>query len=155
MDENIKDIKNVLSASEQSIITLAVLELMNQSPTVKELGLLAEYQSMPKENGICFYSMRSPVKTKKYLDGGVEAQFPFFVLYRCSPKTTPQRIKKQEVLDVLGEWLEKADYPKLTEGRTIITIERTTTSYLAGRDEAGIEDYQCNFNLIYRKKGES
>lgn len=152
MDE--KDLKNLLSASEQSIITLAVLELMNKSPTIKELETLAEYQSIPKENGICFYSMRSPRKTKNYLDGGFEAQFPFFIIYRCSPKTTPQRIKKQEVLNVLGEWLEKADYPELSEGREIITIERTTTSYLAARDESGVEDYQCNFNLLYRKKGD-
>jgi len=75
------------------------------------------------------------------------------IRYAVSATGNGSRIDAQEELDTIGGWLEKAKYPTLTDKRVIESIERTATSYLYHREESGTEIYQCNFNLIYRKRG--
>lgn len=147
--------KEPLSAAEQTVISKALMILINQFPDMPK-GVAAEYQFISDDAPVGVFSMQGAVKTEEYLcmpdEESFDGQFPFFILYRCRPTSTPQRINKQDFLDRLGEWLEKQVYPPLTGNRTITDISRTTTTFLAGRYDNGMEEYQCNFNLTYEKR---
>lgn len=147
--------KEPLSIAEQSIISKAVLELVNCFPDMPK-GVKVEYQYISDSAPIAVFSMQGAVKMEEYLgfpgEEKFDGQFPFFMLFRCKPTSTQQRIQKQNFLDKLGEWLEKQEYPSMTGNRTITEIKRTSTTFLSGREENGTEEYQCNFNLIYEKR---
>lgn len=145
--------KEALSVEEQSVMSEALLEIINQFPEIKKK---VSYQYISDSDPIGVFSMQGAVKTEEYLcmpdEEVFDGQYPFYILYRCKPSNTPQRISKQDFLDRLGEWLEKQEYPTLTGNRTITEIRRTSTSFLEGRYDNGFEEYQCNFNLIYEKR---
>lgn len=147
--------KEVLSGIEQSIISKAIIDLLNGYEGLPD-GVYAGWQYISDEDRLAVCSMQGAVKTNEYLcmpgEEKFDGQFPFFILYRVMPEGTASRIEGQDFLDTLAEWLEKTEFPKLTEGRTITEIRRTTTSFLAERFANGMEDYQCNFNLIYEKR---
>lgn len=147
--------ENPLDIAEQDILSKALLLMINQFPDMPE-NVAASYQYIDDDNSLGVFSMKGAVKLTEYLcmpdEEKFDGQFPFFILFRCKPSNTMQRINKQDFLDKLGEWLEKQEYPPLSGGRTITEIARTTTTSLAGRFENGMEEYQCNFNLIYEKR---
>lgn len=146
----------VLSISEQQTISEALIRMVAEydgfPSTVTDKQIY--WQSMDKDKEcVGIYTMPGAVYLKKYVSGSFEAQFPFSVMYKCKPTNNPSRIEKQNVLDSLGAWLEgKIKYPDISDNRTIQSITRTGTSFLGGKDEAGNDIYQCNFNLKYFKK---
>ena len=143
----------VLSVSEQSTISEALLRLIASydafpsTVTAKKIY----WQYMDNTECIGAYTMAGAVYLKKYITGSFLAQFPFCIQYKCKPSSNDARIKKQSVLDSLGSWLETTELPALTDNRTIESIGRTGTTFLAGNDTSGNEIYQCNFNLKYAK----
>lgn len=141
-----------LSIAEQTTISEAIMRLIN-SWSGLPTGITPQWQMVDGTESMGVIPLQGAVYIKKDILGGFTAQYPFEVLYDTSPKNNKQRLAKQKVLDDLGEWLEAAEYPELTDNRTIISIERTTTSFLAGRKESGEELYQCNMMLKYRKEG--
>lgn len=145
----------ILSIEEQKLISRALLEVVNRFPELKE-GMTASYQFLSDKDPLAVFSMQGAVKLEEYLclpgDESFDGQFPFFIRYRSKPSNTPQRMARQAFLDNLGEWLERQEYPPLTNGRTITEIKRTSTTFQAERLENGMEDYQLNFNLIYEKR---
>lgn len=147
--------KEQLSISEQSIISKAVLLLINQFPEMPK-HVKAGYQYISDSEPIGVFSMQGAVKLTEYLcmpdEESFDAQFPFFIRYRCKPTNTIQRISKQDFLDRMGEWVEQQTYPALTDNRKITEIKRTSTTFLYARYEDGSEEYQCNFNLLYEKR---
>lgn len=147
--------KEPLSVAEQSIISKALVNLINSYGELPE-EVYASWQYISDNDRLAVCSMQGAVKTEEYLcmpgEESFDGQFPFFILYRVIPDDISDRINGQDFLDTLAEWLEKAELPKLTGGRTITEIKRTSTSFLAERMENGMEDYQCNFNLIYEKR---
>lgn len=140
----------ILSITEQSTVSEAIIRLINSMPGIP---VKAEWQYMGTGEAIGAYTMPGAVYLRKDVLGGFVAQFPFLIRYQAMPTNSAGRINKQKVLDDLGEWLEKATFPPLTSNRVIETIERTTTSFLLVRDQAGNEIYQCNMMLKYRKEG--
>ena len=147
--------KETLSVVEQDIISKAIIELVNDYEKLPE-GVYASWQYISDKDRLAVCSMQGAVKTEEYLcmpgEESFDGQFPFFILYRVMPDGTSGRIEGQDFLDTLAGWLEKTTLPKLTEGRTITEIKRTSTSFLAERFANGMEDYQCNFNLLYEKR---
>ena len=147
--------QETLSIAEQSIISKAVLLLVDSYSGLPK-GVTAEYQYISDEKPLGVFSMQGAIKLAEYLcmpeEESFDGQFPFYILFRCKPTNTTQRINKQNILDLLGDWIEKQTFPSLDGGRTITEIKRTTTSFLSARFENGMEEYQCNFNLIYEKR---
>lgn len=144
-----------LSIAEQSIISKAVVLLVN-SYSGLPVGVTSSYQYISDDEPLGIFSMQGAVKLEEYLcmpdEESFDGQFPFYILFRCKPTSTVQRINKQNMLDMLGDWIEQQEYPALTGNRRITEIKRTTTSFLSARYENGMEEYQCNFNLIYEKR---
>ena len=122
---------------------------------LKEKGMknVPKWQCLDAAPSIGIYTMQGAVYLEKCIDESFKAQYPFMIRYAVNATANGNRINAQEELDAIGNWLEKAEYPALTDKRVIESIERTATSYLYHREESGTEIYQCNFNLIYRKRG--
>ena len=143
----------VLSISEQKTIAEALLTMVSGYgffPTAVTLKKIY-WQSLDTTECIGIYTMAGALYLKKHIDGSFLAQFPFCIRYVCKPSNNSARVKKQDVLDSLGEWLETTELPLMTGDREIEAIGRTGTTYLAGADASGNDIYQCNFNLKYRK----
>lgn len=147
--------KEPLSISEQSIISRELLKMINRFPGMSS-KVTASYQYISDSDLLGVFSMQGAVKLAEYLcmpdEESFDGQFPFFIRFRCKPTNTTQRIQKQDFLDRLGEWLEQQEFQELSDGRKIIEIQRTSTTFLTERFDNGMEDYQCNFNLIYEKR---
>lgn len=130
------------------------------------LRIVASYEAFPKsitEKNIFLDDLKqadcigvSPtggaVVSKKFISGSFEAQFPFNIYFKCNPTTNAATVAKREVLEGLAKWMEEMEYPALTDGRKIQSIERKTAVTLAGRDEANNLIFQCGFTLKYFKK---
>ena len=145
--------KEVLNVGEQTTIaellmrTIARYEGFPPAVTSKKIF----WQALDETESVGVYSMPGAVVTQRYISGSFKAQFPFCVRYICKPTNNSERVSKQSVLDDLGQWLEDIGLPDLADGRKVEAMERTQTSYLADRDAAGNEVYQCNFVLRYTK----
>jgi len=146
--------KEILAIGEQSTIAALLLQTVKRydgfPPAVTQDKIF--WQALGDTESVGIYSLPGAVVLQRFISGSFKAQFPFCVRYICKPTNNPERVGKQSALDGLGEWLEDIGLPDLADGRTVEAMERTQTSYLADRDAAGNEVYQCNFVLRYVKK---
>lgn len=146
--------KQSLSIEEQESIAEAILrivasyEAFPKSITEKKIFL----DNLKEADAIGIYPTSGAVISKKYVSGSFEAQFPFIIYYKCNPTSNAVVIEKRKVLENLAKWMETMEYPALSEGRKIQSIERKTTVTLAGQDESGDAVFQCSFTLKYFKK---
>lgn len=146
--------KQVLSIGEQQSIAEAALHIVAQYPdfpkTVTQEKIHLDNLMELEDIGV--FPTSGAAVMKRYVSGSFEAQFPFAIYYKCSPTTNAAMISKREVLDGLGKWMEEMEYPALSDGRKIQSIQRTTTVILAGKDESGAAVLRCDFTLKYFKK---
>ena len=146
--------KQQLSVDEQESIAQAVLQLVRTYPhfpkTITAKKILMDDLKDAEDIGI--FPISGAVILKKYVSGSFEAQFPFVIDYKCAPTTNDAFIKKRAVLDDLAKWLSVADYPALSDCRSIKSIERTTTTASAGKTPDGNSVLRCSFTLKYFKK---
>lgn len=149
MAENVE----ILGIAEQSLISKTIMELVAAALKEKNSKIKPKWQYLDNAPSIGIYTMQGAVYLEKCIDESFRAQYPFMLRYAVKVTTSGTRINAQEELDAIGEWLETATYPALTDKRVIESIERTATSYLYHREPDGTEIYQCNLNLIYRKRG--
>lgn len=144
-----------LSIAEQSEISTALLTIIKDytgfPSTIPKTAIHFQYLEDTENIGV--FSLQGAVYTAKYVSGNFTAQFPFEILYKCKPTNNGGMIDGQNVLDLLGEWLETIDYPALTGGRTIEKIERISTTILVGKDDSGMSLFRCAATLKYSKKG--
>lgn len=149
MAENVE----VLEIAELSLISKAIMELVTAALKDRKSTVKPKWQYVENTPSIGIYTMQGAVYLEKCIDESFKAQYPFMIRYAVTATANGSRINAQEELDAIGEWLEKATYPELTDNRVIESIERTATSYLYDRQPNNTEIYQCNLNLIYRKRG--
>lgn len=146
--------KQNLSIEEQESIAEAVLRIVASYPdfpktiTDKKIHL----DNLKEAESIGVYPTSGAVVLKMYVSGSFEAQFPFTIYLKCNPTTNAAVVAKRQVLEGLAKWMEKMNYPALSDGRKIQSIERKTSVTLAGKDEAGDSIFQCGFTLKYFKK---
>lgn len=147
--------KQNLSIEEQESIAEAVLRIVAgytgfpKTITAKKIHL----DDLKDVEDIGIFPTAGAVVLKKYVSGSFEAQFPFYICYKCAPSTNEAVIKKRAVLDGLAKWLENITYPALSDGREIRTIERTNATVLDGKTEDGAFIFRCSCTLKYYKKG--
>lgn len=149
MAENVE----ILGIAEQSLISKTITELVAAALKEKASKINPKWQYLDNAPSVGIYTMQGAVYLEKCIDESFRAQYPFMLRYAVNATTNGTRINAQEELDAIGEWLEEATYPALTDKRVIERIERTATSFLYHREPNGAEIYQCNLNLIYRKRG--
>lgn len=158
------------SASEQQMIAVAVQEILESFPELPEeirKSGIAFQRLRPDRLCMGFASMPGATKTREYLDGSYDAQFPFQLIYRTMPTTDAERFERYNLIDRVALWLEGNEledaegkryclkgYPPLSDGREITGITATTLTTLINRSESGYEDYQGLFRVNYHRKGE-
>jgi hypothetical protein len=143
--------REYLSTAEQKCIGQAILELFNKYPELP-VESIDFNKIIEDESTLSIYPLSEAVVLERYISGNYVGQYPFQVIYACRPVTTGERLDKQLLLESLSEWLEEGTaYPKLTDGRTIQEVYRTSSVTLMDRTESGLELYQITMNLKYRK----
>ena len=112
-----------LSATEYDIIEKALWELVKQYP--KEPGdpdVEVRYGELDTGTSIAVAANGGRYKSHNVL-GGFTAEVNFSVMYKSSPRNSPQRINSQAFVGRIMRWLENTkDLPLLTGGRTITKI---------------------------------
>lgn len=87
---------------------------------------------------------------KKYILGGYQAEYQFKVIYRVKPgNSNDKRLKADELLNTLGDWVESETPPDIGGGLRVIRIEPTTRSSLFAMYENGDEDHQILMKMNY------
>lgn len=108
------------------------------------------------------YSVDSvPTKdiVKRYLDGSTVRQFLFCISSReFYGDDISQNVDNHTFYEELAAWLERQNkkrvFPDIGEGRTVRTIEISSTAYPFIVDDHGTARYQLQINLTYFQKGE-
>lgn len=96
---------------------------------------------------------------KRYLDGSSIRQFLFCVSSRefYSDNIT-QNVDNQAFYEGLAAWLERKSklrqFPNIGTGRTVRSIEISSTAYPFVVDEHGTARYQLQLKLTYFQKGD-
>lgn len=139
----------LVSAVEQDQISRMLLVWVNQFPDKPVPTINYEFLK-DGEPSMALSTIQAAVKLRSYITGGYQAQYQFKVIYRVQPSTNNDRLKADELLDNLGDWVTgRKDLPDLGAGIKCTKVESTTRSSLFGRYENGDEDHQILMNMIY------
>ena len=146
-------------------VTSALMELLNQYPGLSENDEIS-FSTLEETKGKAMFPISgAAVETsKKSVTGKVTevCLYPFYVIYRASGLNESRKEKVKEWLDNLGKWLERKklsidgteycleEYPPLTDGRQILTIERQSPSYLDNTNEDKAEDWAIYISARYQ-----
>lgn len=133
-----------LSTTEYDIIEKALWELVKQYPRQEtDPEVIAQYDALDANTSLAVFTLPGGQYKKRNVLGGFTAEISFRVAYKSNPKTSPQRIDAQAFVGRIMKWLENTrDLPRLTGGRTIISI--TASNTVPYKDETG-EDK----NIVY------
>ena len=72
------------------------------------------------------------------------------MIYRLKPgNSNDKRLRADEILNALGDWVSSEAMPDIGEGRRVIRIEPTTRSSLFAMYENGDEDHQILMKMEY------
>lgn len=123
---------------------------LNTFPGIPEDIDLIRFESLPADGvGMALSTIQSAYIVKKYIVGGYQAEYQFKVIYRVKPgNSNDKRLKADEVLNALGDWVETGN-PDIGDGRRVIRIEATTRSSLFAAYENGDEDHQILMKMNY------
>lgn len=160
---NAVDNRETLNITEQETIAKALILLLKQNPIFS--GKTAYNMQEIKDNGLGLFPLQGTVYEKRFLDNSFYAIYAFAIRYRIALKSDEQKVKEQDKLSLLAQWLEGkvitvnntqyqlTEYPALTDNRTIREIMRTSDVYLADAFDDGSCDYQIQMRLRYFRKG--
>lgn len=160
---NAGDTREVLTVTEQESIAKALILLLKQNPVFT--GKTAYNMQEVKDNGMGLFPLQGTVYDKRFIDGSFYAVYAFAIRYRVALKSDENKVKEQDKLSQLAQWLEGkpitingttyqlTEYPALTDNREIREIVRTSDTYLADAFDDGSCDYQVQMRLRYFKKG--
>lgn len=152
----------------EEAVTNALMELLAQFPVEKALT----FSNLGKSSGFSIYPVSGAaiVAEKENILGEVEqtCSYPFAIVCRSSPLTDNHKIRIKELLDSIGKWLEGqrvkvgndeteiTEYPKLSNGRRIVSIRRQSASYVDETNDSGAQDWiilmELNYNNRFERK---
>lgn len=111
------------------------------------------WNNLIAEHSIGVFPLQGAVYLKKYISGSFKAQFPFRIVYRSYPKSNPETIASQQLLENLGRYLEECGISFKNSAVTLESVERTSVAFPIG-EKATDQEYAINMKLIYSvKKG--
>ncbi len=140
----------MVPASERDQISRLLLQWLNQYSDKPVAAINYEYldEGVPS---MALSGIQGAYKTRQYIVGGYEAEYPFKLIYRTQPgNSNNNRLKAAELLDTFGDWIT-ANYTEIDLGENIraIKIELDARSSFFGRYENGDEDYQILLTMTY------
>ena len=90
--------------------------------------------------------------------------YPLVVVYRASGLNEKRKMEVKEWIDNFARWLTRqpvtiggkryqlSEWPKLTDGRVIRDVSRTSTTYLSTIDDGKSEVWITNLQIQYRNE---
>lgn len=148
------------------IISKAIMALINQYPGLSA-GDSITFATLPADGGKALYPITGAIiETERTSITGRVRQvclYPFQVYYRTPAGLSENRkITAKEWLDSLGRWLEGhkvnidgvghqlTELPKLTDGRTMLSLERSTPAYPNDPNENRTQDWIIHISARYQ-----
>lgn len=144
-----------LGAKEYDIIEKALWELVKQYPTQDGIDpdLIAEYDKLDADKSLAVFMLPGGRKKKKYVSGTFVGEISFRVAYKSNPTTSGQRINAQAFVGRIMAWLEGAELPLLTDGRTILSITASNAvPYMDGTGQDKSTVYATDAVMEYEKQ---
>ena len=157
-------LKQIIDVQTTTLLSKVLIELLNSFPslptdiTFNVLG----------ESGIAMFGLSgiAVLDEQENINGETTQQclYPFNLVYRISPRTEEQKLRVKEFLDLVGEWLEQQtisiggteyhleEYPQLSTGKRIESIERQSSAHMNGAYQDGVEDWVISLQLQYENK---
>lgn len=140
--------KGLVSAEEHNQVARKVLAWLNTCPYKPVFRI--DFENLANDDlGMCISAIQGIFVTRRYIDGGYEAQYQFKIVYRNQPGSNDERLEADEILDKIGSWAEYTDKPNIGEGRVVKSIRRNTASALFAKYDDGTQDNQIMMTLTY------
>ena len=142
-------IKKAVSAAEEDQVSRKLLVWLNTYP---ELPVdLIRFEFLPADtSAMAMSTIQAAYIVRKYITGGYAAEYQFKIIYRVKPgNSNDKRLKADELLNTLGDWVESETPPDIGDGLRVIRIEPTTRSSLFAMYENGDEDHQILMKMNY------
>lgn len=137
--------KELVSAAQNAAVERAVLAWINSCPLKPRK---VEYSFLGKTSGIAIGTIQSAFKIARYITGGYKAQYQFEIRYRLIAANADERITADELLNLIGEWMEN-NVPDPPEGVNWWKINRTTGAAPETAYDNGAEDHTIQLTIIY------
>lgn len=140
--------KTLVSAAQERQIRRTIMIWVNTWGS-KPAGTI-HYESLEADvENMAVLTVQSPYITKRYINGGYQAQFRFDLAYRVQPGASDdKRLQADELLDDFGDWAA-ANLPNLGDGIRVRRCEAAGRAGLVQTYENGDEDHLITLNLTY------
>lgn len=145
-------------------LTSALIDLLNTYPGLKP-GERFQFATLGDSRGRAFFPAVGAVIDREDKDIlGFTHQvcvYGFALVTRASGLNEARRVTSKEWLDKLGRWLNRQpisignkgytlnEYPPLTGGRILRSIQLKVPTHLDGINENGAEDWACQVEARY------
>lgn len=140
----------LLSAAEYSTVAEALIELVRQYP--ERAGLKPEYDALGVNKSLAVFVAGGRIK-KRNVIGGFTAEVNFSVAYKSQPRTSEERIDRQEFVGEIVRWLENVrNLPHLTDGRTVTNITAVGVPYKDEVEKDGSTVYYADAVMEYESE---
>lgn len=133
--------------------TEIILRKLEGCPVLQENGVTAlGFAGMDaKKRSVSILNTKGELVIKEYCDGSCEMQYPFVLIYRSLEIDTDGKLKAQQLIDGVAEWLTSSENLPQIEGVQVQKISRADTCTLISEDEDGAV-FQGSFALEYYKE---
>lgn len=148
-----------VSAAESDQISRKLLIWLNQYQNFPAGIRSIDFEYLDEDKPcMALSTIQGAYKTVQYITGGYEAQYQFKIIYRAQPATNGERLKMDEVLDLMADMAVyratvKSDPPDIGKFLAVTDLYCDTRSGLFGRYENGDEDHQILMTMEYERKG--
>lgn len=145
-------------------ITDAIRAIVNTFPGLDPEERI-QYATLSEDGGIAMFPTGGAQirREKESITGHVsqECLYPFFILYRASGLSENIKVNVKEWLDTFGRWLtlqpvtigeevyKLIEYPPISDGRVIKSINVQSPAYLDSIGENKAENWMINLNVTY------
>lgn len=150
-------------------VTDALMEMANSYPGLNKMfNEHFEFTNADPEDGLTIMATSGSViyDERESITGHVkqECAYPFLVVYKASGLSQKRKIQIKEWMDTFARWLTRqpvtidnktyvlSQWPELTGGRVIRTIERQSPCYLAQINEDKSEIWTMDLTIRYRNE---
>lgn len=129
-------------------ISRALVTYINTAPA-DILPDKCKYEYLTETGGVTIALTQLPYVTRRYINGGYQAQYDLDVIYRTIPKTDSGRIAADEALDRLAAWICGNVASLDVSDVTIKRIVKTNIPALIDRYDNGAEDHSVSISITY------
>lgn len=138
---------------EEDKISRKLLGWINTFPEIPVSIELINYEYMPVDAvGMALSTIQGTYIIERNIIGGYLAEYQFKIIYRVKPGKTPDaRLKADELLDRLGDWMS-GQKPDIGEELLVEELEQATRSSLFAELNGGWEDHQIFIRMTYQVK---